>query len=277
MNSPVLKVLSGSALILGISLFTFSCNKNPFTAPKSDTTVVVRPRVPVGYTLVWADEFNGTGVDTTKWNLSHGNPGVNNEKEFYQAANATVAGGNLIITAKHDSMGGQPYTSAKLDTYGKFSMTYGRIEARIQLPQFTGSWPAFWMLGTNINTVGWPNCGETDIMEHVNATNLIYATIHWNSGGGAAQYGLNTPTTPQNFHVYAVNWTKDSLMFYVDSTLYMTANIHNNVNNTGAFQNPFYMILNLAVAGDFPGQTVDNTALPMSMLVDYVRVYAIKP
>jgi beta-glucanase (GH16 family) len=131
----------------------------------------------------------GTGVDGSKWNQDNGNPNVNNEKEYYQAANATVTGGNLVITARQQSMGGQPYTSAKLQTYGKSSTTYGRIEARIKLPMVQGTWPAFWMLGNSINTgAGWPTCGEIDIMEHVNTSNSILGTMHWN--GGAVMYNM---------------------------------------------------------------------------------------
>src|ERR1700754_3630934 len=157
-----------SGMILMLIIALVSCKKN--VKPMATDTNSTAPRA-VTYTLVWSDEFNGTSVDQSKWNLDNGNPNVNNEKEYYQAANATVTGGNLVITARQQSVGGQPYTSAKLNTSGKFSVQYGRIEARIKLPMVQGTWPVFWMLGTNIGSVGWPQCGEIDIMEHVNTTN----------------------------------------------------------------------------------------------------------
>jgi beta-glucanase (GH16 family) len=264
-------------MILLLLLAVVSCKKDvkPSPAESGGGTAVTTPRA-VTYQLIWSDEFNGTGVNTGNWNLDNGNPNVNNEKEYYQAANATVTGGNLVITARQQSMGGQPYTSAKLQTYGKFSTTYGRIEARIKLPMVQGTWPAFWMLGNSINQgTPWPNCGEIDIMEHVNTTNTILGTMHWNSGNGHAQYGSSTTTTPGDFHVYAVEWDNQSIRWYVDNTLYVTGNIAGNINNTGAFHSPFYLILNLAIGGDLPGSTIDNASLPTTMTVDYVRVYNI--
>lgn len=264
------RIIACAIVFAVLSLFAVSCKKD---VRVSDPTPGATPRA-VTYQLIWADEFNGTSVNTGNWNIDNGNPNVNNELEYYQAANATVTGGNLVITARQQSVGGQPYTSAKLNSSGKFSVTYGRIEARIKLPMVQGTWPAFWMLGTNINTVGWPQCGEIDIMEHVNTSNSILGTMHWNSGAGHAQYGSSTTTTPGDFHVYAVEWDNSSIRWYVDNTLYVTGNIANNINNTGAFHLPFYIILNLAIGGDLPGSTVNNAALPTQMLVDYVRVYS---
>ncbi|HTI11004.1 MAG TPA: family 16 glycosylhydrolase [Puia sp.] len=263
-------ILATVGLIAGLALVFIGCKKDVRTQD-GPSAVTTTPRA--AGTLVWADEFNGTSVNTGNWNIDNGNPGVNNEKEYYQSANATVTGGNLVITARQQTVGGQPYTSAKLETAGKFSITYGRIEARIKLPMVQGTWPAFWMLGNNINTVGWPTCGEIDIMEHVNTTNTILGTMHWNGGSGHVQYGSSTTTTPGDFHIYAVEWDNSSIRWYVDNTLYVTGNIANNINNTGAFHLPFYIILNLAIGGDLPGNTIDNASLPTTMLVDYVHVY----
>jgi beta-glucanase (GH16 family) len=265
------RMLACALAFIALSILAISCKKNiqGSNSPGGNETT---PRA-VTYQLIWADEFNGTSVNTANWNIDNGNPNVNHELEYYQAANAAVTGGNLVITARQQSVGGQPYTSAKLNSSGKFSVTYGRIEARMKLPMVQGTWPAFWMLGTNINTVGWPQCGEIDIMEHVNTSNSILGTMHWNSGSGHAQYGSSTTTTPGDFHVYAVEWDNSSIRWYVDNTLYVTGNIANNINNTGAFHLPFYIILNLAIGGDLPGSTVNNAALPTSMYVDYVRVY----
>src|SRR6185312_11959242 len=263
----VLYIAGVFALVLTLS----SCKKNLKAGDGSAGASTV-PRA-VAYNLVWADEFNGTSLNPNNWNIDVGNPGVNHEQEYYQASNVTETGGNLVITAQQQSVGGQPYTSGKIETSGKFSTTYGRIEARMALPMVTGTWPAFWMLGTNINSVGWPQCGEIDIMEHVNTTNTILGTMHWNGGSGHVQYGSSTTTTPGSFHIYAVEWDNQSIRWYVDNTLYITGNIANNINNTGAFQLPFYIILNLAIGGDLPGNTIDNNSLPTNMLVDYVRVY----
>jgi beta-glucanase (GH16 family) len=259
---------------LAVSCLFFSCSKDGLpvtkviTPVKTDSTPAIKPI----YSLVWSDEFDGTAVDTSKWTYDLGNLNVNNEKEFYQTQNATVSNGNLVITAKKQEVGGQPYTSSRLKTQGKFSPTYGRIEANIKLPMGMGMWPAFWMLGANINIVSWPNCGELDIMEHINNTNTIYGTMHWNDNGHV-QYGTQTTTSPGDYHLYAIEWDANQIRWYVDSTLYQTGNIKNDINNTGAFQLPFFILLNLAVAGDFPGQVVDETLLPESMYVDYVRVY----
>ena len=255
-----------TAAILWWSVCFASCKKAEHTVlPPSDSTK---------YTLVWSDEFNGTAVDQTKWNFETGNLGVNQELEYYQASNATVANGILSITAQNQSVGGQPFTSARMNTASKFSVTYGKIEARMKLPMGAGLWPAFWMLGADINTgVNWPGCGEIDIMEHVNADSIIYGTMHWLSAGQEANYGLNLASSPSEWHVYSVTWNANSIKWYIDNTLYVTGNIANDINSTGAFHQPFFIILNLAVGGDFPNTTVDTSKLPASLQVDYVRVY----
>ncbi|MGZ3778857.1 MAG: glycoside hydrolase family 16 protein [Mucilaginibacter sp.] len=264
------------AFMLLIAALTFSCSKSNGNLTNNTPPIIIPPDttktvVPV-YSLVWSDEFDGTDIDTSKWNFETGSLGVNNEKEYYQKANASIQSGNLVITAKNESVGGQPYTSARLNTLNKFSQAYGRIEARIKVPLGLGMWPAFWMLGNNITTVSWPKCGELDIMEHINNTSTIYGTMHWNLNGHVS-YGSTTQSTPGDYHVYAIEWDQNEIRWYVDSTLYQTGNIKDNVNSTDAFHLPFFIILNLAVAGDFPGQTVDTSQLPESMYVDYVRVY----
>ena len=277
MRKIIFNMLTGAGILLALIIFVSSCSKSNtpgkiITAtPPVDTT---HKKDPVTYSLIWSDEFDSTAVKTKNWNFETGNLGVNNEKEYYQAANATIEAGNLVITAKRENVGGQLYTSARLNSQGKVTATYGRIEARIKAPLGAGFWPAFWMLGSNITTVNWPNCGEIDIMEHVNADNLFYGTIHWNSGGGHAQYGLNTTiATAGDYHVYAIEWDNSEIRWYVDSTQYVTANIANNINNTGAFHLPFFILLNFAVGGDFPNQPIDDSLLPAKMYVDYVRVY----
>ena len=226
-----------------------------------------------GYQLVWSDEFSGTAVNTADWTFETGGGGWgNNELEYYSANNATVKNGALIITAKKKVMQGYNYTSARMKTQGKKEFTYGKIEARIKLPLGQGLWPAFWMLGANINTVSWPACGEIDIMEHINTDNIIYGTMHWDYNGYAS-YGGNTTTTPNAYHIYAVEWSALGINWYVDGILYHSGNTTNNINGTEEFQKPFFILLNLAVGGNWPGFTIDETKLPAKMYVDYVRVY----
>ncbi|SFQ36812.1 carbohydrate-binding protein [Hymenobacter arizonensis] len=223
------------------------------------------------YQQVWADEFT-TGIGPS-WTFETGGGGWgNNEKQYYQAANATVVNGELQITARKQAMGGMPYTSARMITKGKKEFTYGRMEARIKLPLGQGLWPAFWMLGSNISTVSWPRCGEIDIMEQVNADSRTYGTVHWDNNGHA-EYGGNTPTAPNVYHVYAIEWEPAAIRWYVDGVKFHEINISNGTGGTEEFQKPFFLLLNLAVAGNWPGQTVDESKLPATMFVDYVRVY----
>lgn len=255
-------------IITGLILLSASCTKE-----NKKPVVPINPIKPGPvYSLVWSDEFDGAALDTTKWVFENRNPGVNNEKEYYLPDNVTISNGNLVLTAKKETFGGQPYTSGKITTFGKFTQLYGRIEARIKLPAGQGTWPAFWMLGANINTISWPACGEIDIMEQVNTDNVIYGTMHWDNNGHAS-YSHNTIATATDYHVYAVEWDTNEIRWYVDNTLYQTGNIAGNVNATGAFHLPFFIILNLAMGGDFPGPTVNESLLPESMYVDYVRVY----
>ncbi|HEX8531677.1 MAG TPA: carbohydrate-binding protein [Cytophagales bacterium] len=227
------------------------------------------------WNLVWSDEFtSGIGPDWV-FETGTGSGGWgNNELQYYRRENATVANGQLVITAKREAFGGMNYTSARMKTQGKRSWKYGKIEARIAMPAFQGVWPAFWMLGDNITSVGWPSCGEIDVMEHVNTGGAVHGTVHWSAADGSyASYGGNTTTTVTAFHVYAIEWTAGYLRWFVDGVKYHEINIANGVNGTGEFQNNFFILLNLAIGGNWPGFTVDNTAFPANLYVDYVRVY----
>jgi beta-glucanase (GH16 family) len=251
MKSTLTSLLGGAALLFGAS----------------------QPVLAQTYQQVWADEFNGTAVNTSNWVFETGGGGWgNNEKQYYQASNAAVANGELVITARKQAVGGMPYTSARLKTQGLKQFTYGRMEARIKVPLGQGLWPAFWMLGANINSVSWPACGEIDIMEQVNADSRTYGTAHWDSNGHA-QYGQSTAMSANTYHIYSVEWTPTAIRWYVDGAKYNEMNITNGTGSTEEFQRPFFLLLNLAVAGDWPGQTVDESKLPATMNVDYVRVY----
>jgi beta-glucanase (GH16 family) len=226
-----------------------------------------------GYQLIWSDEFNGNSVDTANWNFEIGGNGWgNHEQEYYQPPNATVSNGYLAITAKEEDVQSNHYTSARITTKAKHEFLYGRIEARIKIPVGQGFWPAFWMLGSNINSVNWPACGEADIMEHINTDSLIYGTLHWDNNGHV-QSGDTIISTPSAYHVYALEWDLSSIKWYIDKIKYHEVDIHDNFNNTAMFHKPFYIILNLALGGDWPGQKIDATKLPAKMYVDYVRVY----
>jgi beta-glucanase (GH16 family) len=233
----------------------------------------------IGYSqnwqLVWQDEFtNGIGPDWV-FETGTGSGGWgNNELQYYRRENATVVNGQLVITAKREAFGGMQYTSARMKTQGRKSWKYGKIEARIAMPSFQGVWPAFWMLGDNITSVGWPSCGEIDIMEHVNTGGTVHGTIHWSdNNGNYANYGGNTNTTITNFHLYTVEWDGSLIKWFVDGVKYHEVNIANGVNGTSEFHNNFFILLNMAIGGNWPGFTIDNNAFPANMYVDYVRVY----
>lgn len=248
------------------------------------------PTPPAGWRLVWQDEFDGTAVDTTKWNFEvNGGGGGNNELQYYTARpqNASVANGLLSIHARAERYcaedGCRDYTSARLTTRNKGDWLYGRIEARARLPGGQGLWPAIWMLPTDWNYGGWAASGEIDIMEAVNAGaaggNTVYGTLHY---GGAwpnnVHKGGNTvpdSSIIDNFHVYAVEWEPKEIRFYVDGRLYHTATEW--WSSGGAFPAPFdrrfHVLLNVAVGGNWPGAPNAATRFPQRMDVDYVRVY----
>lgn len=234
--------------------------------------------------LSWSEEFNYTGLpDSTKWNYDTGGHGWgNNELQYYTHAdlsNVEVNNGSLKLKAIRKKMGNNEYTSARMVTSGKASFTYGRIEVRAKLPAGRGLWPAIWMLGNNINTVDWPECGEIDIMEHVGfEKDSIFGTIHSKSYNHVigTQRGkkifIADPYT--SFHVFSIEWTPERVDFFLDDTPY---NYFVNEHKTTAewpFDSPFYLILNIAVGGNLGGKAgIDPTVFPGTMEVDYIRVY----
>lgn len=232
--------------------------------------------------LVWSEEFNYTGLpDPTKWNFETGGGGWgNNELQYYTDSenNAYVDNGVLTITAREEQVGGRDYTSARITTQGKFDVKYGRIEARIKLPYGQGIWPAFWMLGANFSQVGWPMCGEIDIMEMVggpNRDNTCHSTIHWDNNGQHAEYGqsytLPSGIFADNFHVFGITWNAQQIRGYVDDVEYFVADI--TPAGLSEFQNNFFLILNVAVGGNWPGSPDETTEFPQTMQVDWIRVY----
>ncbi len=263
-----------TVFLFSICLFSF-CKKsteqganNPPVTPPQDTTITTATPT---YQLIWSDEFDSSVINTNNWNFETGGNGWgNHEQEYYQAANADIENGNLVITAKKESVGSNGYTSSRMTTQGKKEFFYGKVEARIRIPVGQGFWPAFWMLGSDINTVPWPACGETDIMEHINTDSVIYGTAHWDDNGHV-QDGGNTTSSPSEYHVYTVEWDADYIKWSIDSVEYHQTGI--NATTMGEFRAPFFILLNFAVGGDWPGQTIDDSLLPAKMYVDWVRVY----
>ena len=232
---------------------------------------------------LWNDEFDGTAIDASKWTFETGATGWgNNEWQYYtnRSENAFVQDGVLHIRANKEDYEGAKYTSARMITKGKFSFTYGTIEARIALPTGNGIWPAFWLLGENIDDISWPACGEIDIIEAVNDENVVYGTNHWQYEGGHAQYGNSTKDyygtskvlDITQFHNYKMVWNEKLIAMYVDDFKYQEIAIENAADGLEAFHKPQFFILNVAVAGNWPGFDVDDAQFPNEMLVDYIRV-----
>jgi beta-glucanase (GH16 family) len=234
--------------------------------------------------LVWSDEFTGAAnasPDATKWVFDIGATGWGNaELQYYtnRPSNVSLDGkGNLVITARRESYFGAPFTSARVKTQGKFAQAYGRYEARMKTVTGPGLWPAFWMLGANIDTKPWPQCGEIDIMEQrgqePNANN---ATIHGPGySGGAAitkKYTLANGRFDTEFHIYAVEWGTDYIDFFVDDFLYKRIT-PKDVPGEWVYNQPFFIIMNVAVGGNYVGFPTTGTPFPQTLTVDYVKVY----
>src|SRR5215213_1365753 len=241
------------------------------------------PGAPPGFSrLVWSDEFTASSISTANWGYDLGNSGFgNNELQNYtsRSENARISNGMLVIEARRESLGGSAYTSARLKTQGKQSFGVNTwVEARIDAPEGQGIWPAFWMLGNSISTVGWPACGEIDIME-IQGQNPFrnFGTIHWaDANGQHVSFGgiFNSSTSlSAGFHSFAISRTGTSIKWYVDRVQYAEANISGGINSTSEFQGPFFIILNVAVGGNFVGSPDGSTVFPQQMQVDWVRVW----
>lgn len=254
-----------------------------FSVPSCDNPL--DPEVP-SWQLVWSDEFEGLlGIspDSTKWTFDIGTNWGNEQLEYDtdRPENASFDGnGNLAITARKEQYMGRPFTSARIKTQGLFNQTYGRFEARIKLPYGPGIWPAFWLLGTEIVNVGWPQCGEIDIMEYRGQQpNLIHGTVHGPgySGGSAVtkSFGFENNRFDLDFHLFAVEWDQNYIRFYVDDVIYKEIK-PKDLPGKWVFDKSFFIILNVAVGGNYVGFPTSDTPFPQTMLVDYVRVYKAK-
>ncbi len=237
----------------------------------------IQVTVTVAQSLVWSDEFNTPGApDPAKWgyDIGTGSGGWgNNELQHYtnRTDNAIVSNGTLKIIAKREAFSGSAFTSARLLSKNKFSVKYGKIEARAKIPVGVGTWPAIWMLGNNIDAVGWPACGEIDIMEHKGSDqNRIYGTLHYpgRSGGNANGNTIVVPNVTTDFNIYAVEWTSASIKFSVNGNVF-----HTVANSTSIpFNQNFFLILNQAMGGTFGGP-VDPSFNTSTLEIDYIRVY----
>jgi beta-glucanase (GH16 family) len=237
--------------------------------------------------LTWSDEFDGPAgaIDATKWSFDVGtgsNGWGNNELEYYtnRTDNVRLDGhGALELVARKESFMGAAYTSGRINTAGKFAQAYGRFEARIQIAQGQGIWPAFWTLGGNIGTAGWPGCGELDIQETVNAAPKVnHGSAHGPgySGGSplTGTYTLPSGALSDGYHVYTIEWEPNVVRWYVDGNLYETRTPADvPAGSTWVYDHPFFVILNLAVGGNFPGPPDGTTQFPQTTKVDWVRVY----
>jgi len=273
--------------ILQTSCFALSlltgCHRSALVSPPVHA---FRP----GWALTWSDEFrqfDGSPPDPSKWKIETGGDGWGNkELEYYTARpqNLHVKNGNLEMIALKETYTGpdgvtRNYTSARLDTAGKFDQAYGRLEARIKIPYGQGIWPAFWMLGNDIEKVSWPTCGEIDIMENIGREPAIaHGTIHgpgYSGGKGiGTPYPLATGRFADDYHVFATEWEPNQIRFYVDDHLYATRTPADLPAGTKwVYDHPFFVILDLAVGGGWPGNPDQTTIFPQIMLVDYVRVY----
>jgi beta-glucanase (GH16 family) len=296
--ASALSVAAARVALLILSLVaTAACGGGAVAATTTSPPDTTKP-APVTWTLVWSDEFDGPAgapVDTTKWafDLGDGCPGLcgwgNKEKEYYTNApdNVSLDGqGHLAIVARPAVLnvscyyGPCRYTSAKITTRGKFAAAPGKVEARIRIPAGQGLWPAFWMLGNDLATVGWPASGEIDIMENKGSTpNASSSALH-----GPGYFG-NTPFSHTNFlpapfnltddlHVYSVEWDASHALFYAEPTIHYSVS-RSALQSYGPsiLDKPYFVILNLAVGGNFDGDPKSDAILPATMLVDYVRVY----
>lgn len=230
------------------------------------------------YVVVWEDNFEGSSLNRSYWNVEvNGDGGGNQELQYYRDSteNIQVSNGTLKIKGLRQSYGGKSYTSGRINTRDKAEFRYGKIEARIKLPSFTGAWPAFWMLGGNHSVIGWPRCGEIDIMEAINTEKFTHGALHWYGEGKRDSAGDSSSVVPSDFdrtqwHTYGIEWTETTMKWTVDGKVFFTSNITDGY--MGEFRKEQFIILNLAIGGQWPGWTIDNSKFPVTMEVDYVRV-----
>ena len=238
------------------------------------------PETYEGMTLAWSDEFDGPEINSNNWTfeIGTGNWGWgNNELQNYQEDNTSIIDGNLVIEARRQTLDNSNYTSSRLITRGKQSFQYGRVDIRAVMPEGQGIWPALWMLGSNHLQVGWPTCGEIDIMEMIGGEerdNVVYGTAHWDQGGHVS-YGQSMTNVSgklsEEYHVYSIIWDEQSIRWSFDDVNFNTIDI--TPAALSAFHDDFFFIMNIAVGGNWPGSPDNTTLFPQWMIVDYIRVF----
>ena len=238
------------------------------------------PETYEGMTLVWSDEFDGPEINSNNWTfeIGTGNWGWgNNELQYYQEDNTSIIDGNLVIEARRQTLDNSIYTSSRLITRGKQSFQYGRVDIRAVMPEGQGVWPALWMLGSNHLQVGWPTCGEIDIMEMIGGEerdNVVHGTAHWNQDGHVS-YGQSMTNVSgklsEEYHVYSIIWDEQSIRWYFDDVNFNTIDI--TPAALSAFHDDFFFIMNIAVGGIWAGSPDNTTLFPQWMIVDYIRVF----
>ncbi|WP_423744776.1 glycoside hydrolase family 16 protein (plasmid) [Haladaptatus sp. SPP-AMP-3] len=233
------------------------------------------------WTLSWRDEFDAGYIDTGIWNFETGNNNGwgNNELEYYQRDNAWTENGHLVIEAREEQVNGYDYTSARMTTQGKYNKQYGRVDVRAKLPYGQGIWPAIWMLGSDIGSVGWPDCGEIDIMELIGSDpDTVHGTVHGPDSGGAGVGGSYSQSNwfSDAYHTFTLTWYPDAIKFFVDGQQFFVTTLYDaqNAGREWVFDDgPFFFLLNVAVGGDWPGAPDASTQFPQRMEVDYICVY----
>ena len=293
------KKIVGILMLTGLSVGLVGCVDDSISSNSSSSSSSSNPSTIIntssddwdagdGWTLEWSDEFNGSSIDSSIWTheTGYGNNGWGNDEWQYYTSdeeNSSVANGYLTITAMSDETAGKrngSVTSARMVTLdNNIDFKYGKVAAKIKVPTGQGIWPAFWMLGTNINSVGWPNCGEIDIMEKVGGTDekeqTVHGTIHYSDADGAYDYDgdgveLNEYLS-YDYHVYEIEWSESAIIWKVDGEQYHSVDISNSQYDE--FKEDFFIILNVAVGGNWPGSPDSTTIFPQEMSVDWVRVY----
>jgi beta-glucanase (GH16 family) len=278
-SRPRTRKLAALALALAVPACGGGASRAAST-PASTPGASATP-TPAGFKLVFSDEFEASGaLDATRWGYEIGYV-RNDEKQYYTSRleNVRAEGGMLVIEGRKESYQRYGYTSASVNTLGRFALRYGRVEVRAKLPSGRGTWPAIWMLGTNIARAGWPACGEIDIMENVGFDPLrIHASVHtaaYNHTIGTQKTASRlVPDPAADFHVYAMEWYPERIEAFVDGARYFTFRNEGTGSRGWPFDEPQYLLINLALGGAWGGQQgLDDSRFPHRYLVDYVRIY----
>lgn len=249
----------------------------PEATPEPESTPIVAPE---GWTLVWHDEFDGDEINLENWTYDIGGHGWGNgEAQYYtdRPENSRLEDGMLVIEARQERYENSYYTSARLKSEGLQEFQYGYIEARMRVPEGRGLWPAFWMLGSNFSEVGWPDSGEIDIMEYLGREpDLILGTIHgpgYSGALGLTRWNRQDFDIADDFHTYAIEWDENQITWFFDGEAYSTYTREDVGEREWPFDQPFFLILNLALGGTYPGPIGLDVVFPKQLLVDYVRVF----